>query len=81
MAELPTNEECARRLMDIFRKLDVRAGKGVVGRAIFTNWAMDTLWKGEDLERAITYATEQGWVETLENNNGLKLTDKGFAEL
>lgn len=81
MTQQLTDQDCAKLLMAIFRKLDVKAGGGIPGSKIATNWAVDTLRSSEDLERGWAYAIKEGWVEEADVHQGLKLTPKGSAKL
>ncbi len=74
MATLPTPEESAREILNIFvNQCNRRAGE-----VLRINNFQRGL-RGEDFTAGIEVAKTSGWIEVLEGGVSFKLTDAGFA--
>jgi hypothetical protein len=83
MAQLPTAEETARTILDIFvSHFNNRAGD-VLGFGNFNAiWHQRGL-RTADFKPGMEYAVKQGWVDVVPADPGgesFRLTDAGFAE-
>lgn len=79
MATLPTDEDCARRVLRIYTEhFMLRAGE-VLRTNNFMAYSAGHDFRTEDLTRGMAYAHQQGWIESLPND-AYRLTDAGFAE-
>ena len=79
MATLPTPEENARKVLEIFAHFNLRAGEVLRTNnflAIAAKWNLRT----EDLDDGLKKAEEFGWVESTENGS-VRLTEAGFSEM
>lgn len=80
MATLPTPEETAVEILDIF----VNQNKCRPGDVLRTN-NFNAVWHtrglaAEDFKPGMEYAAAQGWVEIQQNSDAFKLTESGFAK-
>ena len=76
MATIPTDEECARGILDAFKQSDMRPGGSLpLGRlqAVFLKRG-----RADDMVRGIQYVIDKGWIVRLPGN-WFKLTEVGFA--
>lgn len=79
MAALPTPEESARRVLDIYKHFGTRPGEGLSTQnflAVAANRGLRT----NDLVDGIRYGGENGWFEDGPNGSVL-LTEAGFEEI
>jgi hypothetical protein len=76
MATIPTDEECARGILDVFKHYDMRPDESLpLGRlrAVFLKRG-----RADDMVRGIQYVIDKGWLVRLPGN-WFKLTEAGFA--
>jgi len=79
MATLPTSEENARLVLQIYAHFD--SGPGHVLRANnFVAVAARRRIPIADIQSGLEYATLVNWIEETENGS-LRLTDRGFAAM
>lgn len=78
MATVPSSEEAAQYILDIFVRLGCRAGY-VLSTRNFLAAFVKLPWHTSDFAPGISYAAEQGWVEVL-NKDSFKLTELGFSK-
>jgi hypothetical protein len=78
MATPPTPEENARRVLQIYARFDSRPGH-VLRASNFV--AVGSRWRIpiSDIQDGLDYAAEMNWIE--ETDNGLRLTEAGFAAM
>ncbi|MDP1630197.1 MAG: hypothetical protein Q8L66_02110 [Caulobacter sp.] len=78
MAELPTAEDAARRILAVFRKVQARENH-VLRLNNFLDFPTEG-FTGSDFEPGIEYAVESGWLE-ISSSSSFRLTAAGFSEL
>ena len=80
MATLPSPEESAREILNIF----VKHFNGRPGHVLrINNFTAVWLPRGlanEDFKPGMEYAASKQWVEVLDNGDSFRLTEAGFAE-
>ena len=79
MAQLPTSEENACKVLQIFAHFGTRAGEGIMQQNILAVMA-DRNWRADDINDGLRWGLENGWFET-GKNNFIMLTELGFAEM
>jgi hypothetical protein len=79
MATLPTPEESARRVLDIYKHFGTRPGEGLSTQNFLTVAANQGLCT-DDLLDGMRYGDENDWFEDGPNGSVL-LTEAGFAEI
>lgn len=79
MATLPTSEENARKILDIFEHFDSRSGDGIMLQTILAV-AADRNWRMDDIKDGLEWGQSNGWFEE-GNNDSIRLTNVGFAEM
>ena len=79
MATLPTSEENARKILEIFEHFDKRSGEGIMSKNILAV-AVKRNWRMDDIRDGLEWGLSNGWFEE-GNNDSFKLTDVGFAEM
>lgn len=79
MAELPTSEENARKILEIFNRNNSRSGDTLMP-GVFLAQARNVGLDIRDLEKALAHAGMMSWIEN-GNNNSIRLTDAGFREM
>lgn len=78
MAVLPTKEDNAHKVLEVFSHF--RARPGYVLRANnFVAVGARRRWEMSDLQQGLEFASEQGWIR--EKGGGIELTEQGFAEM
>ncbi len=79
MAELPTPEESARMVLNIYRGFGTRPGEGLMTQH-FLDGALKQGLNTQELLDGLVYGEGQGWFEN--GPNGLiLLTEAGFKEI
>src|ERR1700728_3803325 len=78
MARMPTAQESAKRILEIFLEFQCRPGY-VLGQQQFFTAFLKEPWQPSDILPGLGYAVEQRWVENL-GNNKFKLTESGFSK-
>lgn len=78
MASLPTDDDKARLLLDVFRQLNARPGETIMKQSIMTV-PVASGFRLEDRIDGLVIASNRGWIE--ERNDTIIITDAGFAEL
>lgn len=76
MATVPTDEECAREILKVFKQSNIRPGESLLLgrlRAVLLKRG-----RADDMVRGIQYVIDKGWLERLPGN-WFKLTEAGFA--
>lgn len=76
MAQIPTPETLARRILAGLLDQGCRPGEGTTAQAL---WHSFGLTQAEDFNTGLTYAVEKGWIEVSESLF-VKFTEAGFAE-
>ena len=79
MATLPTPEENAKRVLEIYAHFDSRPGSLLRANnfvAVAARWRI----RMTDIQQGLEYAVRQGWIEETENGS-LRLTDRGFSAM
>ncbi|SER61312.1 hypothetical protein SAMN04487958_1024 [Vreelandella subterranea] len=80
MATLPTPEETAREILEIFvGHFNSRPGHVLRINNFTAVWHSRGL-ASEDFKPGMEYAVAQGWVDVQSDGDAFKLTDAGFAE-
>lgn len=79
MAQLPTSEESARKVLQIFSHFSTRPGEGLMLNNVYAIVAKRK-WRMEDIKDGLEWGANNGWFESGENNFIL-LTEKGFKEM
>jgi hypothetical protein len=78
MASLPTDEDCALRILKTFSEHKLRAGHHLQVQN-FNIPFMEDGWTAADYDRGRAYAIKHGWVDA--TPSGLSLTAAGFAAM
>lgn len=74
---IPTPEESARRILDLFvRHYHCRVG-GVLLQNHFIEPFATGHWRAADFNAGIEYARQHGWIEDAPNG-GFRLTEAGY---
>ena len=79
MATLPTPEENARKVLNIYKHFGSRPGGGLLTQN-FLAAAVDQGLRTEDLLDGLRYGDDKGWFEN-DPNGFVLLTEAGFAEI
>lgn len=79
MATLPTPEENARKVLQIFKDFRTRPGE-TLGRNSIYAIAAEKNWPIADMEEGIKYGQDNDWFED-GPNGGILLTESGYAEI
>jgi hypothetical protein len=79
MATLPTPEESARLVLQIYAHFDSRPGH-VLRANNFVAVAARRRIPIADIQRGLEYAAGMGWIEETENGS-LRLTEQGFEAM
>ena len=77
MAKMPTPEENAHRILEIFSKFEMRPGEVLPPGAVLTNWIKMVSARTDDLNNGLQYAVEHGWI-TQKTDEKYELTETGF---
>lgn len=80
MATLPTPEENARKVPDIFRHFRTRPSEMLPLRSL-TSVAEERGWRPGDIDDGLQYGLEHGWFEEKEQSGFIFLTEDGFKEI
>ena len=80
MAKVPTPEDLAREVLDIFKEKGERAGNVMQSNILSQTWFAASDKVNEDLNIGLGYALDAGWLEETQDGLGYMLTDLGFAE-
>ena len=77
MATLPTPEESGKRILQIFRQDNIKAGGMLLIQVIGTHWGTG---RSEDLISGLQWLDEQGFIEQKESttSQAVFLTDAGY---
>ena len=78
MAILPTREENAKKILQIYSHFGSRPGY-VLGVNNFVAVGVRRRWETSDLQQGLEFALERGWIT--EKNGRFELTESGFAEM
>jgi hypothetical protein len=79
MATLPTPEENAKQVLEIYAHFDSRPGRVLRANnfvAVAARWRI----RMTDIQQGLEYAARQGWIEETEDGS-LRLTDRGFSAM
>ena len=79
MATLPTSEENARKILEIFEHFNTRSGEAVSAGSI-SGIAEKKKWRIDDINDGLVWGSEKGWFEN-KGNGSIMLTAEGFAEM
>ncbi len=79
MAKLPTMEESAKNLLQIFIKRNRRPGECLLINVLQTDWNNAEL-EDKAFKEGLDYAIDQGWIEEKEINKLYCITDEGFSK-
>ena len=80
MATLPTPEENARKVLQIFKYFQTRPGGALGGNSIYTTAANWDCFHDGDLRDGLKYGQDNDWFED-GPNGGILLTESGYAEI
>jgi hypothetical protein len=78
MATLPTKEENAQKVLEVFSHFRARPGH-VLRANNFVTIGARRRWEMSDLQQGLEFAYSLGWIR--EKSNGIELTQEGFAEM
>jgi hypothetical protein len=78
MAVLPTREENARKVLEIFGQFNSRPGYALTVNN-FVAVGARRRWEMADLQQGLEFALQKGWIR--EKSRTFELTDTGFAEM
>lgn len=79
MATLPTDEDCARRVLQVCTEhFKMRAGSTIRTNNLMA-YSAGHDFRTEDLNCGMAYAITQGWIESLPDD-AYRLTEVGFDE-
>ena len=80
MATLPTPEQCARAILDIFvLHFGLLAGEVLPRKNFLTIWPQRG-YRTKDFKVGLQFATESGWLELLPGGKSFRLTKSGFTD-
>jgi hypothetical protein len=74
MATIPTPEETALKILDIFKHFNCRPGNVLYRRIFFRRMT------AADFAPGMEFAAQQGWIEILRKGSSFKLTAAGYAK-
>lgn len=77
MAQLPTDDENARIVLDIFGHFGTRPGEVIMPQNVMALMAKRG-WRKDDIVAGFEIAAERGWVEDGPNGS-IRLTQAGFT--
>ena len=81
MATLPTPEENARKVLDIFRHSGTRPGE-MLPLPSLTSVAEKRGWRSGDIDDGLQYGLKHGWFKEKEQSGFMIfLTEVGFKEI
>ena len=63
MAQLPTSDENARKVLQIFAHFGTRAGESILKQNILVVMANQN-WRADDINDGLKWGVENGWFET-----------------
>ena len=78
MAILPTTEENAHKILEIYRQFKSRPGH-VLRVNNFVAVGARRRWEMSDLQQGLEFAIQHGWIG--EKSGGFELTESGFSEM
>jgi hypothetical protein len=78
MATLPTKEENAQKVLEVFSHFRARPGHVLLANN-FVAIGSRRRWEMSDLQQGLEFASSQGWVT--DKNGGIELTEQGFAKM
>ncbi len=79
MTTLPTPEECARNILAIYKRQNVRTGEMLLRNALQSNFVNGG--RADDFSAGLDYCVENGWLKTKpDKTNMYFLTEVGFAQ-
>lgn len=79
MAQLPTDDEKARIILDIFAHFGTRPGEVIMTRNVMA-LIMKYRWRNDDIVDGFKIAAGRGWVEDGPNGS-IRLTEEGFSQV
>ncbi len=79
MSSLPTPEDAARRILDIFVKYNTRPQEGL-RVPVLAGAFSGGLFRNANLAEGLEYAGENGWTEYNNRSGFCRLTESGFDE-
>jgi len=79
VAQLPSDDETTRMVLDIFKHFDTRPGEVLMPQNIAAV-SMERRYRQEDLDGGLQIAADRGWVEYGPNGT-IRLTKEGFAKV
>ncbi len=80
MAQLPTAEQSARKILDIYSAFQQQPGGGLRVNVFVSNAAKYGLDYSE-IDAAIEYSINNGWLEASDGRQSYTLTQKGYQEM
>ena len=78
MAVLPTKDDNAHKVLEVFSHFRARPGH-ILRVNNFVAVGARRRWEMSDLQQGLEFASEEGWIE--EKNGGIELTRKGFDKM
>ena len=78
MAEAPTAESSARRILQVFLDHNLRAGDVLQSNSFVAPFSKPG-WSSGDFDAGLEYAIEEDWIE-LVSTHSYRLTSEGFTE-
>ena len=79
MATLPTLEEKACQVLQIFKYFGTQPGEAL-GQNNIDAMAVKKNWRTADMREGLQYGLDNGWFENGQNG-GILLTESGYAEI
>ena len=79
MAELPTNDEIVRAVLDMFKTDQAREGDCLRTAAVMIRLSTGYKFRNDESVKALEFANEQGMLTV--DNQSVCLTAKGFAAM
>ncbi len=76
MAAIPSDEECARSVLEIFRGANQRPGEALPLQYVQNRFPGG---RADDLDRGLRYCRRQGWLSPVDDW-GYAITEQGFKE-
>jgi hypothetical protein len=78
MVVLPTKEENAHKILEIYKHFASRPGH-VLQATNFVAVGERRRWDMNDLQQGLEFSIERGWIA--KRTGGFELTESGFAEM
>ena len=80
MATLPSLEEAARAILDVFGRHGTRPGEGIMQQSLMPLMEGRNPFRADDLNKALQSMETKGWVE-IKREGFITLTEAGYSQV